>query len=126
VNQPFERRLWTGRCYFLTDLRIAAPPYELALDDVGDVGRTQTPFQRAAGLSTIDVRPKDPRRANVVLRNVRRRAQLAALIELLATDRHARLDLDAAKAAEQTSQPRDRRNTGKRKFFGPSVALSQA
>ena len=98
MNQRFERRLWTGRRYFLTDLRIAVPPHELALDDVGDVLRTQTPFQRAVGMSTIDVRPKDPRLANVVLRNVRRGAQLAALIELLATDRAARLDLDAATA----------------------------
>ena len=30
-----------------------------------------------------------------------------------------------AKAVEQTSQPRDHRNTGRRKFFGSSVALSQ-
>ena len=41
-------------------LRIAAPPYELALDDIGDVQRTQTSFQRVIGLSTIHIRPRDP------------------------------------------------------------------
>jgi hypothetical protein len=98
VDKAFERRLWTGRRYFLTDLRIAAPPHELALDDVGDVLRSQTPFQRIAGLSTIEVRPIDPHRPGVVLRNVRRGQQLAALIDLLAADPRARSDVDAAKA----------------------------
>jgi hypothetical protein len=98
VEHPLERRLWTGRRYFLTDLRVAAPPNELALDDVGDVHRTQSPLQRIAGLSTIDVQSKDPRRRSVVLQHVRRGAQLAALIELLAADPRARADVDSARA----------------------------
>jgi len=98
VEPSLERRLWTGRRYFLTDLRIAAPPHELALDDVGEVHRTQTALQRLAGVSTIDVRSKDPRRRSVLLRHVRRGPQLAALIELLAADRRARANVDAAKA----------------------------
>jgi hypothetical protein len=97
VDNTFERRLWTGRRYVLTDLRIVSPPHELALDDVDDVQRSQTPLQRVAGVSTIEVRSKDPRRPNVVLRHVRRGAQLAALIELLATDPRARRDVDAAR-----------------------------
>jgi len=97
VDNAFERRLWTARRYLLTDLRIVAPPHELALDDVGDVHRSQTPFQRIAGLSTIEVRSKDPHRPSVVLRDVRRGPQLAALIELLATDPRARRNADAAR-----------------------------
>ncbi|HUK36323.1 MAG TPA: PH domain-containing protein [Vicinamibacterales bacterium] len=98
MNNAFERRLWAGRRYVLTDLRIVAPPNELALDDVGDVHCSQTALQRIAGISTIDVRSKDPRRTGIVLPNIRRGAQLAALIELLATDIPARRDADAAKA----------------------------
>ena len=44
MEHPLERRLWTGRRYFLTDLRVAAPPNELALDDVGDVHRRNLHF----------------------------------------------------------------------------------
>jgi hypothetical protein len=98
VERPLERRLWTGRRYFLTDLRIAAPPRELALDDVGDVHRTQTAFQRIAGLSTVEVCSNNPRRPSLVLRHVRKGAQLAALLELLAADPSARADVEAARA----------------------------
>jgi len=97
VQGAFERRLWTGRRYFLTDLRLVAPPHELALDDVGDVHRSQTAVQHVCGVSTIQVHPKDPRRTPLVLRNVRRGPQLAALIELLAADPRARDDADAAR-----------------------------
>jgi cytochrome c553 len=97
VNTLFERRLWTGRRYAITDLRIVAPPDELALDDVGDVHCLQTPLQRLVGVSHVDVRSKDPRRSGLVLRHVRRGPQLAALVELLATDVQARRDADVAK-----------------------------
>ena len=50
---PFERRLWSGRRYFVSDLRIVSGIAELALDDAGDVHRLQTPLQRIFGLSTI-------------------------------------------------------------------------
>ena len=93
---PFERRLWSGRRYFVTDLRIVAGAAELALDDVGDVHRTDTPLQRVFGLSTLVIDSKDARRAGLVLRDVRRGARLAALIELLAADPRARNE-DAAR-----------------------------
>jgi Bacterial PH domain len=105
VQGSFERRLWSGRRYFLSDLRIVTSQHELALDDVGDVHRSQTAFQRPFGLSTIDVRSKDPRRAPVILRNVRRGAQLAALIDLLAADPRARADAEAA-SDTMTWEPR--------------------
>ena len=102
----WERRLWTGRRYLLTDFRIISTErgatHELALDDIGDVHRSQTGRQRVFGVSTIDVRPRDPRRSALVLRNVRRGAQLAALVELLATDPDARVDADAAGTARAT------------------------
>ena len=93
---PFERRLWSGRRYFLSDLRIVAGEHELALDDIGDVFRSQTTAQRILGLSTLEIHSKDPRRDDLVLRHVRRGAQLAALIELLAADPRARAQSDAA------------------------------
>jgi hypothetical protein len=90
VHGSFERRLWSGRRYFLSDFRIATQEEELALDDAGEVHRSQTSVQRVLGVSTIEVRSKDPRRAPLVLRNVRRGVQLAALIELLVSDPRAR------------------------------------
>ncbi|HWA86242.1 MAG TPA: hypothetical protein VG710_08480, partial [Opitutus sp.] len=94
---PWERRLLTGRRYFISDLRIVSGDEELALDDVGDVHRQQTGLQRVLGLSTVEVRSRDPRRRGLVLRGVRQGAQLAALIELLAADPVARRDGDAVR-----------------------------
>ena len=97
MQDSIERRLWSGRRYFLSDLRIAAPPHELALEDVGDVHRTQTALQRVFGVSTLDIQPKGPQHSPIVLRHVRRGPQLAALIELLASDPRARVDSKAAR-----------------------------
>src|SRR5437763_9268882 len=94
---PWERRLWSGRRYFLSDLRIVSTDGELALDDIGDVRRSQTTAQRAFGLSTLEIHSRNPRRGDLVVRNVRRGAQLAALIELLAADPRARIHVDAAR-----------------------------
>jgi len=103
-QSSWERRLWKGRRYVLTDFRLIATDLgdEISLDDNGDIHRSQALFQTLLGLSTLDVRHRDSRRRGVVLRSVRRGAQLAALIELLATDRHARADRDAAAAARAT------------------------
>src|SRR5262245_44527349 len=89
---PWERRLWSSRRYILTDFRIVSPAHELALDDVGDVQRTQSAAQRIFGLSTIAIHSKHRRQEPLVLRHVRRGAQLAALIELLASDPRARVN----------------------------------
>lgn len=102
----WERRLWKGRRYVLTDLRLLSTERgsssEIALDDIGDVHRSQSLAQTVLGLSTLDVRNRDSRRRGVTLRHVRHGAQLAALVELLAADRHARIDIDAAAAARAT------------------------
>jgi len=103
---PWERRLWKGRRYILTDLRLISTDHgfvsEIALDDVGDVQRTQSFGQTLFGVSTLDVRHKHAARTGVTLRSVRRGAQLAALIDLLAADRRARADTGAAAAARAT------------------------
>lgn len=108
----FERRLWSGRRYFLSDLRLVAGDRELALDDIGDVSRSQTAWQRVLGLSSLDVHSRDSRRRDLRLPNVRRGAQLAALIELVAFDPRARAHADAA-SQTMTWEPRVR-TPGKR------------
>ena len=126
MQRSWERRLLTGRRYFLTDLRIASAGHELALDDIGDVHRSQTGLQRVLGVSTIEVHPKDTRRPGVVLRHVRRGAQLAALIELLATDRSARTGADAAATARETMawEPRVRLRGKREALTGISVIVA--
>jgi hypothetical protein len=103
-QSSWERRLWKGRRYVLTDFRLIATDLgdEISLDDIGDIHRSQAFREALLGLSTLDVQHRDSRRRGVVLRSVRRGAQLAALIELLATDRHARADTDAAAVARAT------------------------
>jgi hypothetical protein len=102
--QSWERRLWKGRRYVLTDFRLIATHSgdEIGLDDIGDIHRSQSFIQNLFGLATLDVRHRNPRRRGLVLRNVRRGAQLAALIELVASDGLARVNPDAAADARAT------------------------
>ena len=70
---PWERLLWSGRPlrlparlagdqYFLTDFRLVRASRtcadEIALDDIGDIFRTETPLDRLLGTSTIVVHPR--------------------------------------------------------------------
>jgi len=126
---PWERLLWSGRPwrlgarvagerYVLTDFRLVritrAGIDELALDDVGDIQRTETAFDRLLGTSTIvvhrvkaDLRDSDPPDlpgppdllGRFQLTAVRRGAQLAALLELLAGDPRAPRDPASVQAA---------------------------
>jgi hypothetical protein len=72
VLLPWERLLWSsrpwrlsrrlsGERYLLTDFRLLhvtrGASSELALDDVGDIHRTETPLDRVLGTSTIAVHP---------------------------------------------------------------------
>jgi hypothetical protein len=110
---PFERLLWTGRPwridrrvmgdrYLLTDFRLICVTErrieELALDDITDIHRVESPFDRLVGASTIAVHGGKTR-APLVLHAVRRGAQLAALLELLAGDPRAPRDPDAVRSA---------------------------
>ena len=116
VPLPWERLLWSGRPafhlpqprtrrvrYALTDFRVVradgAESGEVALHEVGDVRRTESRLDRLLGTSTIEVQPRDPARAAIVLGGVRRGAQLAALIELLAADPRAVADPESVRAA---------------------------
>ena len=107
---PWERILWTARplaawgtAYALTDLRVYAARRgrvsEIALQDVGDVAHGRSRLDRLLGTSTVTVHARGPRRPPVSFRHIRRGAQLAALIELLAGDPQASLDAAAVQAA---------------------------
>ena len=116
VPLPWERLLWSGRPalhpvwayvrgvrYFVTDFRLVrvhrGGSDELALHDIGEINRTQSRMDRLAGTSTIEVQPRDRQRPTIVLVGVRRGAQLAALIELLAGDPRAIVGPEAVHAA---------------------------
>src|SRR5262249_30727397 len=91
--------------YWLTDFRLVriSPGHidELPLVDIGDIQRVETYLDRLTRASTLIVRPRDPRRGEIVLRGVRRGAQLAALVELLSSDPRADVDAESARAALQ-------------------------
>jgi hypothetical protein len=113
VLLPWERLLWSGRPwrlsprladerYLLTDFRLLrltrAGVVEIALDDVGEIHRSESAADRLLGTSTITVHAAvggPP----LLLTAVRRSAQLAALLELLAGDPRAPRDADAVRSA---------------------------
>ena len=114
IPMPWERLLWSsrpwrlapriaGERYLLTDFRLLRVTRrggeEIALDDIGDIQRTESSVDRVLGTSTIVVHPRRPKVQPVVLTAVRRGAQLAALLELLSDDPHAPRDPDAVRAA---------------------------
>ena len=114
IPQPWERLLWSsrpwrlsrwmaGERYLLTDFRVArvagASIEELAVDDIGEIQRTESRADRLLGTSTLLVHAKRRAAAPVVLTAVRRGQQLAALLELLAGDPHAPREPDAVRAA---------------------------
>jgi len=113
VLLPWERLLWSGRPwrlgrrvrgerYVLTDFRVIViartGPRELALDDVTDIHRAETALDRLCGTSTVVVYGgcED---TPLSLHAVRRGAQLAALLELLAGDPRAPRDAAAVRSA---------------------------
>jgi cytochrome c553 len=113
VNLPeWERLLWQGRPwrpaqrygrerYLLTDFRLVRlvgdDADEIALDDITDVGRTETRLDRVLGTSTLAVHGR--RGSALVLVSVRRGQQLAALLELLAGDPRAPRDAETTRSA---------------------------
>src|SRR3989442_13364821 len=83
---PWERLLWHGRPallarltgaraararYLLTDFRLvsktAADIDEIALQDIGEVHRRESPIDRWIGASTIEVHARDDRRPPLIL-----------------------------------------------------------
>jgi hypothetical protein len=113
VLLPWERLLWSsrpwrlsrrlaGERYQLTDFRLLhitrAGILEIALDDVGDVHRAESTADRLLGTSTVVVHPCGDGEP-LILTGVRRGAQLAALLELLAGDPRAPREAGAVRAA---------------------------
>jgi hypothetical protein len=111
---PWERLLWSsrpwrfsprlaGERYLLTDFRLLRVTRgsvdDLALDDVGDIQRTESTADRILGTSTIVVHARRRGASPIVLTAVRRGDQLAALLELLAGEPRAPRDPDAVRAA---------------------------
>jgi hypothetical protein len=114
---PWERLLWSNRTlrgrsrYVLTDFRLArmgAHADEILLQDIGDVQRTESAFERVFALSTLTVRSRDDRRPPLVLRRIRRGAQLAALIDLVAGDPPGSFDTSGAEALLSWEPPGER------------------
>jgi hypothetical protein len=98
VPLPWERILWTGRCfprgrYALTDLRLVlispAGTDEILIQDIGEVRRSESRFDRIFGTSTLAVHDRGRRRPPLLLRRVRHGQQLGAVLALAAGDPHA-------------------------------------
>ncbi len=113
VVLPWERLLWSGRPwrlgrrvrgerYLLTDFRLlvlaGGELTELPLDEVSEIHRIENAWDRFFGTSTVVVHGLEHAEP-LALRSVRRGAQLAALVELLAGDPRAPRDPAAARAA---------------------------
>ena len=111
---PWERLLWSsrpwrlsprlaGERYLLTDFRLLrvtrTAVEEIALDDVGEVQRTESKADLVLGTSTLVVYPRRRGVPPIVLAGVRRGGQLAALLELIAGDPQAPRDPDAVRGA---------------------------
>jgi len=98
---PWERQLWSGRSvlprrsrYLLTDFRLARVGVggaEILTQDILDIHRSESPLERVLGLSTLAVHVRGAD-APFVLRAIRRGQQLAAVLELIAGEPHARID----------------------------------
>jgi hypothetical protein len=114
VPQPWERLLWTGRPLRLTarvagerlvitDFRLvhvsADRADEIALDDIGDIRRVESRLDRLLGTSTLVIHARRSSIAPLVLTRVRRGAQMAAILDLLAADPTTRHDDHAVRAA---------------------------
>jgi len=97
-------RAWlSGERYYLTDFRLVRQSPcgadEIALQDIGDIGRAESNIDRLLGTSTVVVHARSDDRPPFVIADVRRGAQLAAVLELLSTDRTVAADRDAIRAA---------------------------
>jgi len=114
VLLPWERLLWSsrpwrisrrlaGERYLLTDFRLLRitrrQTAELALDDIGEIHRTESAADRLFGTSTIIVHAISGDASPITLSSIRRGGSLAALLELLAGDPRAPRDEAAVRAA---------------------------
>jgi hypothetical protein len=110
---PWERLLWSGRPLRVrawlsgdgtsTDFRLVRESTggadEIAIQDVGEVGRTESPLDRVLGTSTVVVHARRANRPPFVVADVRHGAQMAAVLELISTDARTAADYEAIRAA---------------------------
>jgi hypothetical protein len=110
VPLPWERLFWRGRSllsrgeeYALTDFRLVriagAESDEIALQDIADIHRTETGWDRIFRASTLVVQPRRRGHPSFLVRHIRQGAQLAAVLELLAGDPQSPIDPVAIEAA---------------------------
>jgi len=110
VPLPWERLLWESQSwwtphvrYVLTDFRLVGleegGAWEIALRDIREVLRHRTVLDRLTGTSTLEVCSRHSQHAPLTLRHIRRGAQLAALLELLASESTPSLDEDGVRVA---------------------------
>lgn len=108
VPLPWERLLWSQRArwpggagYALTDFRLVRlagrQSDEIALADIADVQCLETWRDRLVGTTTVVAHARGDR-APLILRHVRRGAQLAALIDIAAADPTASFDPSTVRA----------------------------
>lgn len=106
---PWERLLWESRSwrsprirYVLTDLRLVglegSTSWEIALQDIHDVLVRTDRLDRLIGTSTLVVVPRWPNQPRLALAGVRRGTQLAALLEVLASEAAPALDAVGVRA----------------------------
>ncbi len=126
VPLPWERVLWCGRPagravsrvrYFLTDFRLVRLDgrrlTELALLDILEIQQRRSRLERLTRTSTLVVRSRR-RSEQLAFEHIRDGAQLAAVLELLAGEPQARLDLGAVAAALKWHPPTFRGGAGPR------------
>jgi hypothetical protein len=129
----WERLLWRSRSllpprtqYGLTDLRLVqiAPGRddELAIYDLGMVQTTRSWADRLLNTSTLTVHARQDRRTPLVLRHIRRGAEVAAVLDLLAGEVHHPLDIDALRSALLWN-PSERTGSGRKLLLGITALL---
>ncbi len=129
IPLSWERLLWSGRPrrlgariggtrFVLTDFRLARVTHarvdDIAIHDIADVHRIRTPFDRLFGTSTLVVDSRHRHAPSLVVAGVARGAQLAALLELLASDPRAAVDPERERAIRDALEWEPRLSSGGR------------
>jgi hypothetical protein len=103
-SRPLRPRAWlSGERYYLTNFRLVRESPcgadEIPIEDIGEIGRTESRVDRILGTSTVVVHGKRDDRPPFVVADVRRGEQLAAALELLATDPSVASEDEAIRSA---------------------------
>jgi hypothetical protein len=113
---PWERLLWScrgvlqpGARYVLTDFRLVClngrASADVAIQDVAGIYLRSSKLDRLLGTSTLVVQPRSRSGDTLVLRHIRRGAELAALLELLAGLPQAPMESASLRAALSWQPP---------------------